>query len=369
MKHFLFVFLFFLSLNFSISDSIAAEIVVVDKSPVRAVNERGISRKTVKCHIRLSGEIRPGDAKRLKEALSNFPKKPWTKIGLCLDSIGGSFSEGIRIAEMLLGKGLKFSSDDETGHLSIFTYIEKDKKCFSACAIIFMAGHYYELEESTGYLTERYLHVKGKLGFHSPYITLDQSQYDKETVENAYNLAALAVRNLAKLGHGLKVGGFSPNFNFMPQALIIEMLSRGKNEFYKIDTVHKAKINFIELTGFRKPKNLNSCHYNNICGNVYYDHLIGHDKPAQNNSKNSGTCWKNWQSKRRGNQSLLFQSGHGGEALYFCVLRWSKQKIGHLEYYSELVESDKKKLDVYDFTLAPNSYYYPHHTKIEALAR
>lgn len=367
MKHFLFVFLFFLSFNSTVSNSIAAEIVVVDKAPMRAVNESGLSRKISKCHIRLIGKIRPGDAKQLKEALSNFPKKPWTKIGLCLDSIGGSFSEGIRIAEMLLGKGLKFSSDDEAGNLSIFTYIEKDKKCYSACAIIFMAGHCHEIKENVGYLTERYLHVKGKLGFHSPYITLDQSQYDKETVENAYNLAALAVRNLAKLGHGLTSGGLSPNYKFMPQALIIEMLSRGKNEFYKIDTVHRAKINFIELIGVKKPKNLNSCHYNKICQNAYYSYLNGQLDFAKDNSNSK--CWEDWRSQRRNNQTLLFQSGHGGEAVYYCALRWSNKKSGHLEYYYELVDSDKKTLEDYYFTLAPNSYYYPPQTKIETLAR
>lgn len=351
-------FFFFLILGLLINSSSislrAAEIVLVKNSPVL---ERGLGIHgdvTIKCDIRLTGTILPGDRDRLKAIVSKFPE--YSKIGLCLNSEGGILGEGIKIAKLLFGKGRENKHGVFHGSPSIYTVVKSGDKCLSACSIIFMAGNYFEAEETIGFLTRRYLHVNGQLGFHSPYLNVAAVEYNKESVENAHKTATNSIKEITKLG-----STFNPNY--MPQSLMTEMLSYGTKEFYKIDTVQKASRYKVELFGVAKPRKLNRCHYDNIC----YNHLYNdRDNSFLNSSIHK--CSKAWRSVRRGSQKLLYGANHGGEGAYYCVLRWSKNKKGYLEYYHGLVLPGEKVPD-YGHFLAPNSYYYNPLTLIKTLAR
>src|ERR1700731_1120361 len=77
------------------------------------------------CELRLPGPIEPGDLGRLKAALpADFD--PVMKAGptICLNSPGGDFIEGLRIAEYVSN--------------GISTEIEKGAECKSACGWIFL---------------------------------------------------------------------------------------------------------------------------------------------------------------------------------------------------------------------------------------
>lgn len=361
MKQFFFFLIFGLSINLSSNSLRAAEIVVVKNSPVLG---RGLGIHgdvTIKCDIRLTGTILPGDRERLKAIVSKFPE--YSKIGLCLNSEGGIFDEGIRIAEFLLGKSGEEHHNNGGAYRSIYTVVEPGKKCFSACAIAFMGGSFYEPEANLGYLIRRYLHANAELGFHSPYLIIGDGEYNKETVQNAHKKATKSLRDLANLREGLSADGSTANPNAMPPSLVNDMLSHGAEELYKIDTVQRANKYYIELFGIAKPRKLNRCHYDNICYNYFYK--------ERDNSFLSGSnrkCSKAWKSVRRGNQRLLYGANHGGEGAYYCVLRWSKKKKGYLEFYTELVAPREKVRD-YGHFLAPNSYYYSPLTNIKTLAR
>src|SRR5262245_30641935 len=78
---------------------------------------------------------------------------------LCLNSPGGNFMEGLRIAKYLL----TVAADHE-----VTTYVENGAACYSACALIFLAGRFNDRGGET--YPARFLHVGGRLGFHAPYI-------------------------------------------------------------------------------------------------------------------------------------------------------------------------------------------------------
>ena len=225
-----------------------------------------------------------------------------------------------------------------------------------------MAGHIFVTDENLGYLIFRYLHVNGQLGFHSPYLIIGDGEYNKETVVNAHKKATASLRKLGNLREGLSGDG-SASPNVMPQSLINQMLNHSPEELYFIDTVQKANKYHVELIGVAKPRKLNRCHYDNICYNSHYN-------DRDNSFLNSSThkCSKAWRPVHRGRQKLLYGANHGGEGAYNCVLKWSKRKRGHLEYYTELV-GRKEKIESYGFLLAPNSFYYSPLTKIKTLAR
>jgi hypothetical protein len=76
------------------------------------------------CNIFLHGPIVAGDAAALRTVL----QQGYTLPVLCLDSPGGNFSEGIALAQLLLETPTQ-------------TIVPAGAHCFSACAIIFMAGN------------------------------------------------------------------------------------------------------------------------------------------------------------------------------------------------------------------------------------
>ncbi|MCB1383892.1 MAG: hypothetical protein KDJ73_13385 [Notoacmeibacter sp.] len=94
---------------------------------------------------------------------------------LCLDSPGGSFGEAVRIARLLSEK-------------NIGTRIEGGAACESACALIFMAGRHVS-EQAERAVRWRVLHPRGKLGFHAPALVVPEGNYDKDTVNRAYDVA------------------------------------------------------------------------------------------------------------------------------------------------------------------------------------
>jgi hypothetical protein len=161
--------------------------------------------------VRLSGPIVPGDNKKLESALDTVGPRGVPsdhalgryRTTLCLNSPGGSYSEGLQIANFLLEQHFR-------------TMIEPNAICYSACALIFMAGNWtFEGQ----YFSDRTLHVTGQLGLHAPYIKgIPQKTYSSLDLEAAYKASI-------QLGQEHRVSN-----EFMPKTLIVAMLDKGPNE-------------------------------------------------------------------------------------------------------------------------------------------
>jgi hypothetical protein len=95
--------------------------------------------------------------------------------------------EGLLIARLLV---------EET----IGAAIEARAECVSACAVIFMGGSYLWIGQ-----LNRFLHVKGTLGFHAPYVDpakLSDKAYSGTQIALAVNSGIQAVNQMVKLGRG-----------------------------------------------------------------------------------------------------------------------------------------------------------------------
>ncbi|WP_018185177.1 hypothetical protein [Kaistia granuli] len=190
------------------------------------------------CKYLLKGEIAKGDLEELQATEIKYGDS------LCLESDGGSYQAGLNIAEYLVGRG-------------IYTVIDRKSHCFSSCAIIFMAGS--ESEEGIQ-LSLRRMHITAQLGFHAPYVLPPVTSYTSEHIKAAYAVGLDAVARMMTLGqnaYGLGEG-------HIPNRVILELLKKGPDEVYLVDTVLKSAELDIQLFGVPKarwapPEACNAC--------------------------------------------------------------------------------------------------------------
>jgi hypothetical protein len=205
----------------------AAEIKALQASP------RSDSSEGIECNLRLTGPIVTGDLGRLKNAVVGLSQRG-IDLTLCPHSLGGSYSEGLSIAQYIFNN-------------SIGTAIQAAARCYSACALIFMAG---SEQTDGGIVPNRRLHVAGSLGFHAPFLNgLPEKQYDKQTVEAAYIAGIRAIAGLMKVER-------RASDEFFPKELLIEMLDQGPDELFGIDTIGKAIKFNITLVGMKGPRTI-----------------------------------------------------------------------------------------------------------------
>lgn len=107
------------------------------------VNVRAMEPEFGNGVLHLTGEIRPGDYDKLISAFKKNPQEFVTTQTVYLNSLGGSVSEAIKLANFIR----------ETSRV---TFIDDDAKCMSACFFLFVAGG-------------NRLFDTGKLGIHRPY--------------------------------------------------------------------------------------------------------------------------------------------------------------------------------------------------------
>jgi len=121
------------------------------------------------CLFKLQGEIIPGDYDRFANLIAHshpdsLDERTRT---ICLKSPGGSYNEALKVSELIYKSGIS-------------TLIEDGFACFSACAIIFMAGVLPDRQ-----IPHRKLSAGGVLGFHAPYLSATEGKYSKEEMESA----------------------------------------------------------------------------------------------------------------------------------------------------------------------------------------
>ena len=197
------------------------------------------------CKARLSGEINEGDFERLKTAL------PEVRGGtLCLDSPGGSYEEALRVAEFVHENG-------------IATLIDQGQHCYSACALIFMAGTAFH---ENSIVIDRRLHILGTLGFHAPYLAKDKKRYDQVSLDVAYRTGMVALGKLLDIARNSAVADRN---NVFPVALLAEALKRGPLEAFEVDTVRKAIEYKIDLDGVPELTKLTQEKVCTACSNLH----------------------------------------------------------------------------------------------------
>ena len=206
------------------------------------------------CPVSLTGTIEVGDAAKLLALLGDNRTQKGMPITFCLDSTGGNFEEGLKIAEISWERNLS-------------TLVLPDKQCLSACAIVFMTG----TELSTGGVgLARTMHSTSKIGFHAPSIVVAGGEFDADDLDAAYSAA---VDGVGKRLLGIaKLRGRTWANPLIKGELVNEMMKRRGSDFYYIDTVRKAiefEISVADATG---PSKLSKASMKSGCENVaaYY---------------------------------------------------------------------------------------------------
>lgn len=217
------------------------------------------------CAFWLQGPIEDGDFAALSGILNRrgaIDPLDARAGGLCLNSHGGSYDEALKISELLYERGLA-------------TVVEDGAECYSACAIIFMAG-----TAPDRLLPLRKLSAGGILGFHAPYFSMPDRQYSKQQVENvsqSMRRAVLALMQLAALQTRVTGG------DFLKKSLIQGMLAKGPDETLFVSNVFDAArwdIDIFDADGQFDIRSDNKRAITNICKNFHYANLDQSIPPA-----------------------------------------------------------------------------------------
>jgi len=218
------------------------------------------SSKDKLCAFKLEGAITSGDYDRLANLITQSRLDPLDERtnSLCLKSSGGSYSEGLKISELIYSRGLS-------------TVVTDGSECLSACAIMFMAGVLPNRE-----IPYRKLSAGGVLGFHAPYLSLTNGKYSKEQVEEASQAMRVGILALMRLSskHTRLSGS-----DFLKKSFIAQVLAKGPQEAFFVKTIGEAARWDIEIYDaaqqFPKPSNIDGV--KNLCLNFHYANM---DEPV-----------------------------------------------------------------------------------------
>lgn len=202
-----------------------------------------VTRAGAPCDLAFTGPVAWGDKEKLEAAVSAVKKakRETDSIVVCLRSEGGVYSEALRIVEYAIANG-------------VGTYVVAEAECYSACAIIFMGGTRIEnADEEDGVVFSRVLHVRGKLGFHAPYLKSGAVNTDDAATVFAEGVGAVA--QLVRL-------------KVMDSQLLVEMLLKGPNEIFMIDTIDKAGRWNFELAGYKEHSVISDQMLYTTCNNL-----------------------------------------------------------------------------------------------------
>jgi hypothetical protein len=242
------------------------------------------------CAFKLSGNITSGDNDHLASLIVLRPPDVLDERTetLCLNSPGGLLAEGLKIAETIYTKGMS-------------TLVAEGSECFSACAIIFMAG---VVPPHAG--PYRKLSARGLLGFHAPYLIPNARKYSKEEIEAAADGMRMAILGLLRLS--TKSTDLSGN-NFIKKSLVVELLDKGPEDLFLVKTISEAARWNIEIydykTNFPPPSNIDAI--KNLCYNFHYSNI---DEPIPRNPPELSLKVDKYQSKwdKNGARVLVLNS-------------------------------------------------------------
>lgn len=268
----------------------AARLVGIDRDAYNDPTELFVQPR---CNAVLRGELFDGDAERLwplAEQLASQIREGWAakgrtgRLALCLSSRGGSLREAYRLSNVFSGWMKVVGDGDE---------------CVSACAMLFMRESRRGTLFTGGGVAEdsrndgRYLHVRGKLGFHAPSLEIPGpaiAMRSKRELRNAYARSLHTLREFLlpmsqdptpkdeMADHVNRERKEKSDFSFVgwgvsldesiPLDVLLAFLVIPHDEVYWVTTVEEAFYWGIELFGFAPPKRLTAEMLMMACANV-----------------------------------------------------------------------------------------------------
>jgi hypothetical protein len=210
------------------------------------------------CDIELNGQILPGDFEQMREAFAGVIGTRWSAEvdseppyrPLCLNSPGGSLGEAIRIAQFVYDN-------------SITTVLPPDSTCQSACSWIFMLGN---AEGGEAGRPSRRMHYTARLSIHAPSIDFGSSEtIRREPVERAFNQVIQGLGVVLAIANKVSIFDARP---FIDSDFIEMAFSHIGEDWFEIDTVHKAGRWRIEVFGFDAPERLDERAAWDVCNNL-----------------------------------------------------------------------------------------------------
>jgi hypothetical protein len=200
------------------------------------------------CDFHVSGRIAQTDIAEFKRKViipdTAEPRIWW----LCLNSEeGGNFDASIKMIDHMLGQG--------GAAKGIGTRVEANSRCFSACALVFLAGR--RLLGDDDFETVRQLHPTSSLGFHQPHFREDVVATDLTQLYRAYEAGVTAIARLLTYDAAI-----------FPKSLLAEFLKRRSGESFDISTIDDIGRWRIGLYDYDEPKLENTTQVYRFCSNA-----------------------------------------------------------------------------------------------------
>lgn len=222
---------------------IVAAVLALFGTAAKAATFEWVSGSSIGCTLKISGVIEYGDAERLKSLLN---EKRWSEGRICFDSPGGSFPEGIRIAETIY----------ETSN-AVPTGVDAGDRCESACFLAFMAGA-HPRREDVSTVPDRVMHPMSRVGFHAPALKVSEGNYSDSSVAEAYQTALISVADLIALRAAYET------YNFR-DLLLDEMLRVPPGRMRFVETVADATLFGIVVYPVALPTSFSQAHAAQAC--------------------------------------------------------------------------------------------------------
>lgn len=198
------------------------------------------------CDWEFSGVIEKGDAEKIRQI-------PWSMRGLslCLNSPGGSLSEGLAMFEAIWAKNLT-------------TAVMPGARCESACAVAYLGGSLVDQGTDLTRHVERTLWLGGKLGFHGPGLNLANGQtYTNDDVGKAFQIAIATSARLFEINRVQDRGSRA-----MTDHLYHRWLKTAPSSMYFIETVGDAILSDLSIGGIDYNFQIRPEHIRNVCDNL-----------------------------------------------------------------------------------------------------
>lgn len=226
------------------STSSAAEITLLSPDPVPMINPvfhetmegimLGASDVTLtpRFHIHISGPIVTGDAEEfLRIFHETATELPFHGGVVSFDSLGGSFAEGLALGDVIYD-------------WSIPTLVLPGDACLSACALAFLAGA-EEVIRGVQRDPARQVFIGSDFGLHAPFLSEDSMRAragDYLTTDDGIGDTVAFAQAMFQASRDLvrELNDRAERWSVSP-ALISEFLGYGPEEYYRIDSLERAR--------------------------------------------------------------------------------------------------------------------------------
>jgi hypothetical protein len=233
----------------SVLCTVVAFLLVIPVKPAQSAEIELVDAYHARCHAVLSGTIVDGDAERIRKILPGDPESGLYVIEaptLCLNSPGGSFAEGLKIARYLRETGVR-------------THVAAFDECLSACAIAFLGGSFNWWEDRLYNSQSRSIHATARLGFHGPSLRVDDGSFSRAMVEEAFKVA---IRATARIFTRLDELRISNDF-------ALSFIEVTRDSFLEIDRPERVQALGVDVVGLHPlPARLPDERMRDICHRV-----------------------------------------------------------------------------------------------------